>query len=236
MLYMYMSMCMYQVRSPPFSLYACPQRAAPNGTIMASLIRPFALSELVIPVGHQEDVKLSGIKKTPPPPAPSAKGKHEAGFMSRNGSFSHLQRLRELRRSHESSRAASVVSTPSLSPLMLSSPKIRSHMSSPKIVAKKMVAPAVGHARAYAAFLRTKQAEQLLAAAPVRVTNASAGSSRAAAVRARGGTPGLYLRSRAQIGGRPVLPRAHRPLNRATTAGAGAHYHCAAMPVGGVRR
>jgi len=199
---------------------------------MAPLHRPFALSNLVIPADQPNHGAVQPVVPTPPPPAPSAKRTREGGFNSslpRNRSFSHLQCLRDLRKNESMLRAASAVSTPTLSPLML---------TSPKLVAKKHpTAPAVGQARAYAAFLRTKQAEQMLAmaqntAVPVRVVKGSGGGGHSATMRIPGAT--RNMRSRPHVlGGLPAPPRVHRPLSRTV---AGANSYCTAAVVGNSRR
>ena len=192
---------------------------------MVALTRPVALYDLVIPTEQPSHGAVEKVATPPRPPQP--KGSREARFsaITRQPSFSHLSRVRDL-------RAASSATTPTLSPLML---------NSPKVVVKKSQAP-VGHARAYAAFVRSSSksalAVPLQAAAPIRVVKIS-GSTYGGGIRTSSGlsTPGYHLRARPHVpGGRAAPPRAHRPLSRTTAAAHNCLGTYSAVAVGGTWR
>jgi len=118
-----------------------------------AITRPFCLHDLIIPSDLPSHAPVEAARQQPPSaPKPN---QQPAG---RRTSNSHLRRVQSL-------RAAANASTPTLSPLMLSSP-------SPKAIAKHVVRAPVGGARAYAAFVRANQvhaSRHMPAAAPVRI-------------------------------------------------------------------
>jgi len=136
---------------------------------------------------------------------------------SRPGSTSHMQRLRSLR--------TTPCTTPTLSPLSITSPKVCGKQS-------KLPRPAAGGGRAYAAYLKAwaKQAEAqgLPGMAPTHlITRHHAYGARSVAGSApgsRNSTPGgQALRARPNVpprhGGRPLQPsRIQGPLSHYTAA------------------
>ena len=130
-----------------------------------AITRPFCLHDLVIPSDLPSHAPVE-VARQRPPSAPKP-NQRPAG---RRTSHSHLHRMQSL-------RAASNASTPTLSPLMLSSP-------SPKAIAKHAVRAPAGGARAYAAFLRANQPGasrvHVSTEAPVRMVRTGGGASAAA--------------------------------------------------------